>query len=411
MIRSIVFGVLVAGLLAAATEAEEYNLKVKKIKANAKTIELLPEVELRPGSPSGLMREPKYRSRQPIKFVQRFGGGEDIAVVFAADEKMGNGEGYDYLYVDVEGQGDLAAGKKVNGKRKARDRIYFDTLYSAVEIKLPEGNGYPTFPVFARLSTMRNSVNDSSLYLTPLIVLEGEVKFDGEARKVMVFDANCNAVFGDLDTAGGRGGTQGDKIWIGKKKMKPEVAYGLAIPFSRFLLQNDGCYEVEMNADGGSHTIGITMSEVPMGTIELEEPGFILTLNKGDTLLTAASEDEKTIQIPAGRYQVCNADFLRKHRGKLWKLEGRAGTFRQNFDVAESGTTSVTLGPPLKIKVNTSLGPNGNLIQANLSFAIEGQGGETYSFLRMNGKKVDLPEIQIKDPGNKVVKKGRFSYG
>lgn len=410
--------VLFAGAIAGAGSAEAespeavaHELKLKKVKVGKKSAGILPEIELRPEQPDGLSKEPKYRSNRVQKFAARFGGGTGIDVAFAVDEKKGTGKGYDHLIVDVTGSGDLSKGKKVSGKCVARGSSYVDTIFPQLEILIPGDGGETAIPILARFSCERRNPRESSLYITPLCVLQGDVEIGDSKLAMMVFDTDCNGVFGEAGSPGGFR-ARGDRIWIGKGSAKWEAACAEALPLGKYFL-HDGAYYVFDFEDGdnGSKSVTVSKAVTPMGRLEVSQPGFILELVQGNEVVYVHSEEEPAVSVPSGRYRVNNVGFRRKHRGKVWELEGKPGSCTASFDIREGESTQLDVGPPLKIRVTTDIRDEGTLQRASLSFSIVGSGGEVFQYLRAGGRKVDLPEIQVRNPGNKVVEKGRFEYG
>lgn len=398
---------LVLIVLPSSASAQSFELETKTVKVGKNSAGVLPELELRPQKPTELIKEPKYRSSRPQKFVSRFGGESGISVTFAVDEKKGTGEGFDFLITDATGNGNLAKGKKVSGKIVARSRSYLDTVFPSLQVMIPVADGTRKYPVLPRFSTRRDAAEDSSLYLTPLCVMQGQVEFDGMRRTMIVFDANCNGVFGEKGSAAGRS-SQGDRIWIGKGKPKIEKACVESLPIGKYFLFENQCFEITF--DHG-RMVEVVKADVPMGTVRVNNPGFLLELVQRDTVLYASNEKGTDVNIPAGTYRVNTAGFRRKYKGKTWELEGTPGACKASFTVTENEVTDITVGPPLKIVVTTRLRTVGTGLQASLDFSIAGSSGEKYSFLRRDGKKIDLPEISIRNKSNKEVQKGSFEYG
>ena len=386
--------------------AEDYELDLKKIKLNRKNTGIFPEIELRPGMPAELSREPKYRSARPQKFVTAFGRDEAIAVAFAVDEKAGDGEGYDYLYIDSAGKGDLARGKKLNGKIVVRSRTYLDTNFPTFNIEVPDEAGAFSVPMHARLSWSRDAENESSLYLTTLCYLTGKVSFEGEERKIFVFDADCNGIFGDTGSPDGTV-SRGDRVWIGKGSMKPEGACVEALPIGRYFYCEGDYFEMKFSG----RSVSVTKADVPLGTVTVNHPGFLLELVQNGNVLYVNGGMGDSIKVPAGRYRINKVSFRKKHRGKIWELAGEPGAFGQGLTVEEDGETSLTLGAPVKIMVSSTMRTVGTGIVASLSFFIEGSGGEKYKYLLCGGKKIDLPDISVRNGSNREVHEGQFEYG
>lgn len=395
--------------------ADSFELSPKKIKLNDKNAEIFPEIELRAQtSLPGVTKEPKYRSKDPQRFVSSFGKGGDVRVSLVVDERKGSGKGYDFLVADITGDGDLSAGKKVSGKPVRRGVSYEDTSFRSFEVELQGEGAESGFPVHARFSVSRKgpadpSPRDSSLYLTALHAMTGAVMFGEKSMQMVVFDANCNGAFGDKGAPQGRGGSAtGDSIWIGKSSSKLEDACMEAIPLGKYYLFEGDYYQITFTPNNG---VEVVKAEVPLGRIKVSNPGFLLELVQDQDVLYVSSESEQEIDVPVGKYQINTSGFRRKGKGGIWELEGEPGGCKESFLVAEGKTTEIALGPPIKLVITGTTQAQGNGIVVYLDFAIEGSTGEKYKYLRQNGKKVELPEVFIKTPGGKLVKKGRFEYG
>ncbi len=408
MCRAVLVWIVVGFLAPSLLFAESYPLKYKKIKVNKKSQGVLPELELSSlGAFAGENNEPRYKSDNPQRFESTFGNGNAINVVFAVDERRGTGKGFDVLYVDTNGSGNLAKGKKYTGKNALRGYSYEDTTFPIIEVAIPDGEGVMKIPVQARFSVRKDTPSESSLYLTPLSVMEGAIAIGEKKLKMIVFDANCNGIYGEKAEL--RGSTSsGDRIWIGTGSPKVEKAYIEAFPLGKYYQYEDNYYEIEFLPD---NSVEIKKSDITLGRMRVNNPGFILELVGNDSVLFVNSDKENEISVPAGNYRINNAGFRRKYKGAIWELQGKAGTFQEQFKIKEEETTEINVGAPLKIAVNTTTRMVGNGMVASLAFSIMGGAGETYQYLLKDGKKVDLPEVLIKNPSGKVVQTGHFEYG
>ena len=407
---------LTALLLASAlpSRAEEFPLTLKKIRLNKKNEGVLPEKELRPvhGFPDGTVSaEPVYRSKNVQRFLARFGGkGKEITVAFAVDERKGTGKGFDLLCADLAGTGNLKKGKKLSGKPEQRSYSYTDTRFPPFPVPVPLEAAPLALPVRVRFSVRKDLPSDSSIYLTPLAVMQGKVRIGGQDRTILVFDADCNGVFGERARL--KGSTaEGDRVWIGKGSPSVEKAFMEALPLGKYCLF-EGAYYTLSFSNGGTR-VAVEKADVPLGTLRLKNPGFLLELVEKDGVLYVGAEKEKQqeLPVPVGAYTLNRADFRRRYKGALWELQGKAGTFHTRFEVKKGAVTESEVGPPLRVVIRSRIHRVGNGIMASLSFTIGGSREETYQYLLRNGKKVALPEVRIKSPGGKVVRKGRFEYG
>ncbi len=407
LVRAVALIFLLLIVLSPQVPAESFELKAKAIKIGKNSEGVLPEIELRPQTPNGLAAEPKYRSSRPQRFVTSFGGEAGIQVVFAVDEKKGTGEGFDFLYTDVEGKGNLAKGKRASGKIVARSRTYLDTIFPPQHILIPSAEGVRKYPVQPRFSTRTDAAEDSSLYLTPLCVMESKVVFGGKPQKMIIFDANCNGIFGEMGSASGYK-SQGDRIWIGKGNPKIEQACVESLPIGKYFLFEGQCYEIAF--DGGK-MVNVVKADVPMGTLRVNNPGFLLELVQRNAVLYASNEKGNEVNVPAGTYRINTAGFRCKYKGKTWELEGTPGACKQSITVKEDAVAEVSLGAPLKIMITSNFRKVGTGHEVSFDFYIAGSSGEKYRYLRRDGKKIDLPEISIRNKNNKEIHKGGFEYG
>jgi hypothetical protein len=395
--------------LAPPVRAETFELREKRIRIHKKNADVFPEIELRgQGSIPGVGAEPRYRSDRPQRFHARFGPGDGITVGFAVDERGGPGKGFDLLYADVEGKGDLERAKRLGGKPRSRGASYEDTEFPSFDIRLPAGDSTRDYPVRARFSVRKIEPPDASLYLSALTCLEGEVQFGETKQEIVVFDANCNGVFGEKGRPGEGRAIQGDRIWIGARVASLESAYVEATPLGKYTLFEGEYYEIDFPA---ADRVEIAKAEVPLGRIKVSNPGFLLELVRQDGVLYVGNPDSDEIGIPVGSYRVYTPGFRRRYRGSVWELEGEPGGCDAKFEVAEGSVTEIAVGPPLRLVIVSALRPMGNGVIASFDFRIEGSEKERYRFLRKDGKKVELPEISIRDQANREVKSGQFEYG
>jgi len=398
-----------------SASAQTFELKPKKIKLNNGNAEVFPELELRvQGSLSGVESEPKYKSKTPQKFTTNFGGDDGVDVTFATDEKKGSGKGFDSLIADLKGTGNLKKGKKLSGKPVRRGTNYEDTVFPAFKLKYDAGEDTEDYSIQARLSVSRTSItdktpSDSTLYLTSLSCLEGKVELAGEKQKMVVFDANCNGVFGERGSNGRAGSkVSGDKIWVGKASTKIEDSYIASLPLGKYFLFDGKYFEISI---GDNCMAEIKEATVPLGKIKVSQPGFLLELREGSDVLYVSNSEGDELDIPTGDYKITTPGFRRKGKGGIWELQGETGSLNMDFDVSEGELTEIEVGPPLKLVCTSTMRREGTGHSISLKFWIEGSQGEKYKYLRKNGQRVKLPSVSIRNEKGKEVKKGSFEYG
>lgn len=407
MARYLISLLILVFAFTAQASADSFELKAKKVKINKKNDGIFPEIELRPKILRDIEKVPKYKSDAPQTYSASFGSGEEVVISFAVDESKGAGKGFDTLIVDTKGNGDLKKGKKLKGKTTPSSYSFDETAFGSFELKVPvKGADLDSFHVHARFYKSKR-LQESSLYLTSLCVLEGDAVIDGKKLKMVVFDANCNGVFGERGTPGGYKAA-GDKIWLGEGSVSVEEACVNALPLGQYFLFEDRYYEIAFNDD---NTVGIQAADLKLGRIKVNNPGFLLELVKNGEVLYVFNEKGDEVNVPTGSYKVNTSGFRKKHKGKLWTLEGTPGACKESFKVVEDKVTDLSVGPPLRVVVTADVSHRGNSAVASLNFSIAGSSGEKYKYLLCDGKKTDLPEISIRNSRNKEVEKGKFEYG
>ena len=125
--------------------------------------------------------------------------------------------------------------RKIVGKPFSRSYSYIDVTFKPFDIQLPASDASVDYPVQVRFSTRRDELEDTSLYLTSLCILKGSVKFGGKKQNIVVFDSNCNGVFGEKGTVRGKH-VSGDKVWIGTGSSKIDTAAVEALPLGMYYL-------------------------------------------------------------------------------------------------------------------------------------------------------------------------------
>lgn len=415
MLRTFLTGLFAGCVLLASASAQDFELKPKKIRLTKDTSDVFPELELRRlRSLADSIKEPRYKSKTPQKFSTFFGTEEALEVAFAGDERKGPGKGFDSLIADIEGEGNLSKGKRLSGKPVRAGSSIEDTVFPPFKVTIPGVDDELDYSVRARLKVSRTSPSDktprdSTLYLTSLCCLEGNVELGGKKQKMIVFDANCNGAFGERGAPDrAKGAPSGDKIWIGRGSPKLEQAYVQALPLGKYTLFEGDYYEISIGEDYFAH---IQPADVKLGRLKVSNPGFLLELAQGGDVLYVSNDQGTDLDIPVGDYRMITPGFRAKYKGAIWELQGNDGSLRESFTIDEGDETAVEVGPPIRLVVTSTVANTAGGLIASLKFDMVGSQGEKYKYLRKNGKKVRLPEVSIRDEKGREVKKGRFEYG
>ncbi len=144
-----------------------------------------------------IKKEPeKYKSSTPLRFVAQLGS-RSYGFVFDAGSSK---KGYDLLYFDVNGNGDLTDEQVIKARK---DRSYSSVGYSRAEfpridlkIKVDEAE----FEYAVALSVDTHKSEDTTQSWASLqgrTYRAGEIEIEGKRRKILLLDYNSNGRFDD----------------------------------------------------------------------------------------------------------------------------------------------------------------------------------------------------------------------
>lgn len=147
----------------------------------------------------------------------------------------------------------------------------------------------------------------------------------------------------------------------------------------------------------------------PMGSIELKTPTVQSKLGIQSPWRTHwIFSDQDPVILRARQYQPDVIELTAQKGGVTWKLIGKGpwGSLSP-ISVQPDRTTLLEPGPPLKIK--TKLHSRQRVV--SVEYAIVGRAGEQYQSVIRNGKRGDLPKVEIVDRSGKILDSGKFEYG
>ncbi|MBN1362791.1 MAG: hypothetical protein JW993_19490 [Sedimentisphaerales bacterium] len=145
------------------------------------------------------------------------------------------------------------------------------------------------------------------------------------------------------------------------------------------------------------------------GNVEIVTPGVLLTLNRpffGEMTLTSA---QGPVRVPARAYFPRSLGLTAHANGSTWSLSstGPWGDLAR-VKVKPGRTTSLAVGPPLRIVPKVDIGP----YQAYIDLQIFGGAGERYrNVIVKDGRSLPAPELKIVNEEGSVLVTDKFQYG
>lgn len=308
------------------------------------------------------------------------------------------------LYVDTDGDGDLADEQPIAGKAEGRQ-----TGFGTVELAAPEGA-----PVKVRVRAYIDAKSAKPRYLVfhGAGCLTGKVTLAGKAYDVAVIDSNLNGRYNDTIKGGASFSRDMDALMIdlnGDGRFAPPsltVKTMEWMPLAKGIKVGDAYYTVTVAADGSK----IAMAKT--------DPGFgTLDLGASDVEIMAFSDfgfqriqGGGKVRLPAGRYMPITVSLSRTDTdGVKWTLRRVGGEDKlSQFQIEPGKTLALKLGPPLVAK--TDVRQNGRNV--TIGFSLVGKAGEQYAPGAMKGnKRLPAPTFEIIDETEKVIHTGKFDYG
>lgn len=314
------------------------------------------------------------------------------------------------LYVDTDGDGDLAEEQALSGKRLG-SRGLLDSLLGSGDPREVSFNSVAVkvagAPAEVKIS-LSGPAGGGYVELMPGTLRAGTAKLAGRSCRVQIVDANLDGRYGsafpqnsllacDLFAMDLNGNGRLD---VGS------VDSGEIMPLPKMIQVGGAWYDVAVAPDGSG--VGFERAEPQWGTLDVGSPDVELRLfsDSGFHWLKGSGGKWK---VPVGNYMTVDVAMRRTERGAAWSLEcDWPGGKLQNFSVRRDETTQLPAGPPLVGEVRTDLYDNSLM----LSFALRGRAGEEYEAgARRNGRSQPAPSFVIQDETGKELASGKFEYG
>jgi hypothetical protein len=402
-------------------------------------------------------KEPKeYQAEYPLRAVATFSGKKHA---FVLDKQSKKSPGYDRLYFDRSGNGDLTHDAPIDVPKDAKTwesvplgkRLVSSYQFPRVDFKIHAEGTEWDYSVIAGSQTITHDKNLSvRAWLIPAAYRQGEIMLQGSKHKIILVDFRTSGRF-DVPVSFASDG-KGVEDFLGQ--------YGTEILFDPDTHKHLGNLRIsehrqflaKMNALGGrfykikvtpgGDELTYTPVVVPLGKITMPQPPGNVWLIGDQGFLALDLRDETPVEIPAGKWHLtyCTlgqdekngqvteekqmnnkspSDKVVQHAAKdtavrkdagsespvIRYMSASCGNACEPITIIAGQTTMLKIGPPytpiLTVKTQGKV--------ATLGLEIRGVGQETIYFL--SGLPPPKPSFTITDPQGKVVEQGNFEYG
>ncbi|MBN2578787.1 MAG: hypothetical protein JXB10_07330 [Pirellulales bacterium] len=415
---------------------------------------------------AAVKKEPeKYVAKTPLRGAVKFG---DKRYGFVFDKQEEKSKGYDRLYFDVNGNGDLTDDKPLDALTDENSTRYPENYIrlSFPRVDLPIEVDGKKFDY----SFLAEEQGWDKEYIYPQfkagVYGRGEITLDGKTMPVAVLDYNSNGRFDDVvsmkNMSHGSNGElyprYGDKLLVEPEHVTSEERQDSSLrsvrqPYLSKINALDGKY-YELKVSPVGDELGYTPSTAPLGKIACPHTPCTVELISKRGYIPLVLKDSEPAEVPAGKWRLLSytwsvkdwkkppkeekkedakksgdkatlftafkkalEDALPRKSARYEPLYGPENESRisargtnksEAIRVTADQTTTLKVGPPYKLQVKVQyLNPG----TAHLALYIVGADGETVSNLYVNGRRPPKPKITITDPQDEVVQQGAFEYG
>ena len=308
------------------------------------------------------------------------------------------------LYVDTDGDGDLADDKPLAGKAEGPQMAFGTVALTASEGKpvkvalLAYMSGSPAKPRFVMIRGAG--------------CLTGKVTLAGKAYNVAVIDGNLNGRYNDTLKGDAMPSQNMDALVIdlnGDGRFAPPsltIQPMEWVPLAKGIKVADAYYTVVVAADGS--TIQLAKTDPGFGTLDLGASDVEI-MGFSDFGFQRIQGGGK-VRLPAGKYMPVMVSLNRTDAdGAKWTLRRSGGTDKLSQLRIEAGKTcAIDLGPPLVARTDVRQ----NSRNVTIGFSLVGKAGEQYAAgATKDNKRLPAPTLEIIDGNEKVIHTGKFEYG
>lgn len=400
-------GLVVLG--ATPAEAEEFPLQSREL--TAAEMQMLEGrgtgVNERP--PAGLKAQPTYASKKPyyafLSLGSRSPTGAVSTRIAAFDRSKPKAQTHDLLYIDRDGDQDLAEEKPVRAAR-FQDRItYFPPVALTVEGKTRE--------LRVRVRTYNFGPGGAPViaFFDPASCLEGTVRLSGKAHKLALVDGDLSGVFGDAVSSRG-----GDRLLIdvnGNGRYDQRAAF--PIPAAQENRPLSECWQVGSNwwegtVVGDGDALRVEAVQVEYGDLRCQGPLTALQLISKRYGVFTPSLKGGSAKLPLGEHAVESVQLAAKdEQGRQWQLTASG-------PMGGEGSIRITADQPAELDFSKPLvgsvrAQNQGRDQVYLGLQVATAAGQSVRSLAVGRQRPPEPTFTITDASGKEVASGKFAYG
>jgi hypothetical protein len=356
-------------------------------------------------------KEPKYVAPIPFRGVVTLGGRQ---FGFALDAVAPKASGYDKLYFDANGNGDLTDDQPVSATEADPPGGNMpQSKFPRVNVTLDVGGERVEYAFL--LSVTGRPSGDNAFAIVSLhaaVAREGYVTLGAKRTKVVLVDRNSNGRFDDMvSVLPGGNVVEGDLLLIDPNPKKGLPADGMATdrnPVGKVLFFGKRFYRLAVTPSGSK--LQLTPVQLSLGSVAGSGSAFraVLTNDEYGVVTITGKKDEK-VALAAGTWKLINytLDATRGNGGRT-AVEAAYANAPPSVVVKKGETAKLPFGSAFHPVVTAT---RMDKAKVYLGLEIVGSGGERCRGIFVNGSRPPKPHFTIKDKDGKIVQEGDFEYG
>jgi len=358
-------------------------------------------------------KEPKYTSEKPLRGVARLGSKQFLLALDAVGTKP---EGYNRLYFDANGNGDLTDDEPVNTKDIGGSQTSKRTHTAFRNVKAPlDIDGVQLEYIFDLDgdSFQLGTGAYTRVTLTSAVVREGQIDVGGKKVRLLLVDHNSNGRFDDraeVHSQGQRAFLAVGDVFLfnpgARKSRSPAADRAPDYLFvNRLVCIGGHFYKLEVTPAGDQ--LKLEPAELITGHVMSSSPKYRVVVYNDDygVLLIGGTKVRKVV-LPEGEWKL--ASYTIHVPGGRTTVTAEYPGDSHPISVKKDNTTELPLGAPFRPVVTASR-IDGKKV--SLTLTIVGKGGERCTSFFIKGRQPANPGFKVLAEDGRVVYTGKFEFG
>lgn len=361
-------------------------------------------------------QEPEYQVPVPLRAVVKLGSQQ---FGFALDAVGKRVAGYNRLYFDLNGNGDLTDDEPIDATDVSGTPAggVVQSRFPPVDVELNVDGATVEYTLLLSALAGQKPVPFASASMYAGMVREGYVEQGGSKVRLVLVDQNTNGRFDDhvaIRMVGGRViPTEGDLLLVNpnpRNVLSADATMGRDRHYvSRTVCIGSHFYEMDVSSAGDRVTL--SPKELALGYVTNPSPAYraMAYSEQYGTVMLGGTKGTK-IPLPAGPWRVAgySIDASGMTGGARTAATATCGDAYPAVEVVEGETVELPFGVPFRAKVAATRATGGRVA---LSLSIVGAAGERVTSIYVNGRRPPAPRFVITDSEGDVVHQGAFEYG